>query len=81
MYFSASLDNEDMDYAQSDCIELQSQDISKQQGIYKCTMEDATHFVCLKVTCQPVQVSFCKPEDAGHCKTVLLFCFFQCCMP
>lgn len=56
MYFSASTDNKDMDHAQSDCIELHSEDISKQQGLYKCTTDDATHFVCLKINCQPVQV-------------------------
>jgi hypothetical protein len=62
MYFSASLDNEAMDHAQSDCIELHSQDITKQQGLYKCTTEDATYFVCLKITCQPVQVQLCSNE-------------------
>ena len=67
MYFSAGLDNDDMDHAQSDCIELHNQDLSKQQGLFKCTTEDATYFVCLKVTCQPVQVCFCNAEDVAYC--------------
>jgi hypothetical protein len=85
MYFSASVDNEKMDHAQSDCIELQSKDLSQQQGLYKCTTHDATHFVCLKVTSQPVQVLFSNSIDSAlvraHCNGAPMLCASRCELP
>ena len=61
IFVAADADVNDTRKFQADCIELQSHDIRKQQGIYKCSSGDGPHgkqsrYLCLHITRQTVQV-------------------------
>jgi hypothetical protein len=56
IFAAAGDDLSDSHRFHSDCIELQSHSIGRQQGVYKCSTASGGHFLCLRVMSQPVQV-------------------------
>eukprot|EP00892_Ulva_mutabilis_P007518 jgi/Ulvmu1/5138/UM021_0155.1 len=55
MYVTAASDDRNQILQESECIDLQSQDIHRQQGVYQCSSADGPQYVCLHISSQPVQ--------------------------
>lgn len=60
MYVNAAVHDRNESVQQGECIELDSQDIARQQGVYQCTSFDGPQYVCLQVTSKPAQVRMCQ---------------------
>lgn len=55
MYVTAVLDDQRVSQ-QSECIELISRDLARQQGVYQCNSSEGPQYFCLQVSSQEVQV-------------------------